>query len=113
VTDVAGDGNGPLTLGVAVRVGLRALGNLAQVAEHVTDGRLEALLRSTLTHHGSLTAGTPIGAAPDPAVAVRAACAYLGAGEYEDAYLALHTALDFVRPTPTAHDEYPGLGGQA
>lgn len=63
--------------------GVRALGDLAQVAAGVTDGRLEALLRASLTRHATTSAGQD-GRSPDPATAVLTACAHLAAGGREE-----------------------------
>jgi hypothetical protein len=92
-----GDGvGGPAPLGVAIAVALRVLGDLAHVEAGVADGRLEALLRASLTQHCSTARRAPDGDTPDPATAVLAACAYLAAGGCEDAYLALRTARDYL-----------------
>jgi len=110
VTGAGGDGTSaeaPPPLGVAVLVALRALGSLAPVAAAVADGRLEALLRASLTRHCSTNGHGHDGHAPDPATAVLTACAYLAAGGREDAYLALRAARDYL---PVGSATGPAVG---
>ncbi|MEJ2864366.1 hypothetical protein [Actinomycetospora flava] len=111
MTSVRNHGNGvtgpPPPLGAAVVVALRMLGDLDQVAAGVSDGRLEALLRTSLSHHVKTRQGQD-GAVPDPAVAVLTACAHLAASGREDAYLALSTARDLLAQaaaTGSAHEQ--------
>ena len=79
--------DGSPDLGSVVRVALGHLADLTAPTEAVLDGRVDRMLRDAVE--------SPTGARSADAVgAVRTACAYLAAGELEDAYLALRTALD-------------------
>jgi hypothetical protein len=80
-------GDGPPDLGSAVRVALGHLVDLTHPSEAVRDGRVDRMLRDALESPASARFAEAVGA-------VRTACAYLAAGELEDAYLALRTALD-------------------
>lgn len=80
-------GDGPPDLGAAVRMALRHLVDLTVPTEAVRDGRVDRMLRDALESPASARFVDAVGAA-------RTACAYLAAGELEDAYLALRTALD-------------------
>lgn len=86
----------PLPLPTAVGTAMRVLGDLDRDAD-VTDRRVDALLRASLTHHVRIRDGQP-DPSPDPASAVLMACAHLAVGAREDAYLALCTARDLLTP---------------
>jgi hypothetical protein len=56
--------------------------------------RIDRMLRDAIDHHVELVGEDgPVAAVP----ALRVACAYLAAGDLEDAYLALLTARDLLR----------------
>jgi hypothetical protein len=81
-----------LARAVAAAVGrLSEIDRAGDLAGHTQRRRIETLLRDALERHHVL-AGPPA-AVP----AVRVACAYLAAGDVEDAYLALLTARDLLR----------------
>lgn len=75
-----------------LRWALGALGDTHHLHPAVRNGLLEAALRAGLDHVPALAGPTDRGSpVPDPATSatVRTVCAYLAAGSYEDAYLAL------------------------
>jgi hypothetical protein len=98
----------PLDLAAAIAVGLRALRDLRDLPAGVEDGRLVEMLRASLAAYrpplrsrSGTDGDTP--AAEAVAAAIRTACAHLATRSFEDAYLALRTAHDFLprRPAPS------------
>ena len=105
-----GSASGPLGLGASIRTALEHLADLRTPPTTVTDGGVEAMLRTCLEHPNQPDRIGPATAA------IRTACAHLSAHEYEDAYLALRTAVDHL-PRPThgrrdGHDRHDGHGSR-